>query len=87
MARFVDLDLDESDEDAVYDTSQVYTRRVIASVRPASQTPTTQQNTISDETEQEHASRVSFAQAVTCYPYAYMHMTCNTKGRETSMPC
>jgi hypothetical protein len=75
MARFVDLDLDESDDDAVYDSSQVYARRVIASVRPASQAPTSQQDVVSDQGEQEDANRVSFAQAVTCYPYAYMHIT------------
>jgi len=74
MARFVDLE--ESDEDSSCSPAQAYTRKVIAAARTPSQPAQTENHESRPEvSDNDHASRASFAAALTCYPYADTHAT------------
>jgi len=69
MARFVDLE--ESDEDSSCSPAQAYTRKVIAAARTPSQPAQTENHESRPEvSDNDHASRASFAAALTCYPVA-----------------
>lgn len=72
MARFVDLD--DSDDDSSYNSPQAYAHRVIAAARaPGQPAPLEHHDSRAEDSESVHASRASFAAALTCYPYATTH--------------
>ena len=72
MARFVDLD--DSDDDSAYNSPHAYAHRIIAAARATSQlAPPELPDSSPEDSDSVHASRVSFAAALTCYPYATTH--------------
>ncbi|ETN38122.1 uncharacterized protein HMPREF1541_07746 [Cyphellophora europaea CBS 101466] len=76
MARFVDLE--ESDEDSSCSPAQAYTRKVIAAARTPSQPAQTENHESRPEvSDNDHASRASFAAALTCYPVSWVEIDCS----------
>lgn len=74
MARFIDLDLDDSEDDASHDAPDAYARRIIAAAHTPSQTvqQANDKNQLG-ESDRNDTRKVSFAAALTCFPYATIH--------------